>query len=726
MARTISSSYSNGITLSNPSDNPVTVTGTISLATSGIDLQAANAWSVFNSGSLIAPNATSSYGVSLGAGGYVDNETGGLIRSYFGIDISGVAGTVVNSGSISAGGTATIASGVYLRAGGLVTNAATAAITGDQAGVRIAGGAGTVMNSGTVAGAAYDGVYLPVGGYISNAASGSITGGYIGAHISKGGVGTVVNAGYIAGTAKDGVVLEDGGSVSNAASGTIKGFGDEGVFLYNGGTFTNSGLSVGYNGGADILRSASVTNQSGGTIESGRYGVFMRYGGVTAVNDGLISGTTVAGVMLYSGGVVTNQGGGTIRADAGTGIWAQAGASTVVNAGHVFGHYLGIKLNATGSISNAAGGAIMGSVGAALYFGGTIDNAGTVTGTGGSAIILGSGYAGRLVVEPGAVFNGAVDGGNTVGGTATSVLELTAGAGTFGAAGATFTNFGSIAFDSGAAWKIIGSTAALASGQTISGFAHGDTLELTGVTATGSSFGSGLLTLDLAAGGTATLELPGSFTSAGDFAVTNVAAGSDVSVACFAAGTRILTAAGNVRVEELTVGDCVSTAAGPLARIIWLGHQRTKVPPVRVCAGALGDCLPIRDLFLSPDHAVFLYGVLVPVRHLINGCTVVQEWVAEVTYYHVELATHDVILAEGLPCESYLDTGNRAAFEDGEADVTQPRWRSDEARRRVTPKTVVCVAIARELAGSAWAIATEMRPAGKKGTGKPATVVAES
>ena len=67
--------------------------------------------------------------------------------------------------------------------------------------------------------------------------------------------------------------------MSNAASGTIKGFGDEGVFLYNGGTFTNSGLSVGYNGGADILRSASVTNQSGGTIESGRYGVFMRYGG---------------------------------------------------------------------------------------------------------------------------------------------------------------------------------------------------------------------------------------------------------------------------------------------------------------------------------------------------------------------------------------------------------------------------------------------------------------
>jgi hypothetical protein len=51
---------------------------------------------------------------------------------------------------------------------------------------------------------------------------------------------------------------------------------------------------------------------------------------------------------------------------------------------------------------------------------------------------------------------------------------------------------------------------------------------------------------------------------------------------------------------------------------------------------------------------------------------------------------------------------------------------TSQADARWQPKTVVCVAIARELAGFAWAIATEMRPAGKKGTGKPATVVAES
>ena len=36
-----------------------------------------------------------------------------------------------------------------------------------------------------------------------------------------------------------------------------------------------------------------------------------------------------------------------------------------------------------------------------------------------------------------------------------------------------------------------------------------------------------------------------------------------------------------------------------------------------------------------------------------------------VTYWHVELPAHDVLLADGLPAESYLDTGNRAAFVEG-------------------------------------------------------------
>jgi len=89
----------------------------------------------------------------------------------------------------------------------------------------------------------------------------------------------------------------------------------------------------------------------------------------------------------------------------------------------------------------------------------------------------------------------------------------------------------------------------------------------------------------------------------------------------------------------------------------------------------------MRDLVLSPDHAVFVDGVLIPVRYLINSATVIQEQVANITYYHVELPAHKVILAEGLPVESYLDTGNRAAFANGgafvqlHADFARSVWR---------------------------------------------------
>jgi hypothetical protein len=144
--------------------------------------------------------------------------------------------------------------------------------------------------------------------------------------------------------------------------------------------------------------------------------------------------------------------------------------------------------------------------------------------------------------------------------------------------------------------------------------------------------------------------------------------------ACFAAGTRIATPEGDMPVEQLRPGTEVRLADGGFAAVVWLGRRRVDclrhprprdVWPVRVRAGAFGPATPTRDLLLSPDHAVFCNGMLIPVRHLLNGRTVAQERVDAVTYWHVELARHDVLLAEGMPCESYLDTGNRAAFANG-------------------------------------------------------------
>jgi hypothetical protein len=143
---------------------------------------------------------------------------------------------------------------------------------------------------------------------------------------------------------------------------------------------------------------------------------------------------------------------------------------------------------------------------------------------------------------------------------------------------------------------------------------------------------------------------------------------------CYVAGTLILTTDGDVAIETLRVGDRVVTASGQTKPIKWIGHRQTycrrhphpdRVWPVRIQAGAFGEGMPARDLYLSPDHAVFAKGVLIPVKHLVNGATIVQAPRKRVTYYHVELDSHDVILAEGLPCESYLDNGTRTAFANG-------------------------------------------------------------
>lgn len=154
----------------------------------------------------------------------------------------------------------------------------------------------------------------------------------------------------------------------------------------------------------------------------------------------------------------------------------------------------------------------------------------------------------------------------------------------------------------------------------------------------------------------------------------DIISGNTFPNACFHAGTRILTMRGHVAVEDLAIGDDIVLRRGGIAPVRWIGYRKVdcirhpkpeEVMPVRIMAGAFGEGMPIADLVLSPDHAVHADGVLIPVRYLLNGRSVRQETAAQVTYFHVELPVHDVLLAEGLPCESYLDTGNRSAFANG-------------------------------------------------------------
>ncbi len=151
------------------------------------------------------------------------------------------------------------------------------------------------------------------------------------------------------------------------------------------------------------------------------------------------------------------------------------------------------------------------------------------------------------------------------------------------------------------------------------------------------------------------------------------------TVSCFAAGTRSASPCGEIAVEAIGVGDSVQVLlGGGFSKVIWVGRREVdcarhpnprRVWPVRVAAGAFGTGRPGKDLFLSPDHAVYLEGVLIPIKHLINRSTITQVPVERLTYHHIELAQHDVILAEGLPAESFLDLRDGTNYTNGRGPI---------------------------------------------------------
>ena len=158
-------------------------------------------------------------------------------------------------------------------------------------------------------------------------------------------------------------------------------------------------------------------------------------------------------------------------------------------------------------------------------------------------------------------------------------------------------------------------------------------------------------------------------------ASSNIGTSTVNETPCYCRGTRILTDRGEVAVEDLRIGDRVVTLSGAARPIRWIGCRHLdltrhpapgRVQPIVIRAAAVADGMPCRDLLVSPDHAVLLDDVLILARQLINGASIQRQVQCQaVTYYHIELETHDILLAEALPAESYLDTGNRGMFENG-------------------------------------------------------------
>ncbi|MCR9275096.1 MULTISPECIES: Hint domain-containing protein [Mameliella] len=154
--------------------------------------------------------------------------------------------------------------------------------------------------------------------------------------------------------------------------------------------------------------------------------------------------------------------------------------------------------------------------------------------------------------------------------------------------------------------------------------------------------------------------------------------GDDANVYnCFLTGTRIATPDGSRRIETLAHGDLILAADGRALPLRWLARMEVRPQavnkpigrlPIRIAAGALGSELPKRDLYVSPDHALVLDGMLVNASALINHSDIrmmrASEAPASFTYWHVELDAHEIILANGIPTESFVDYARRGGFDN--------------------------------------------------------------
>jgi hypothetical protein len=146
------------------------------------------------------------------------------------------------------------------------------------------------------------------------------------------------------------------------------------------------------------------------------------------------------------------------------------------------------------------------------------------------------------------------------------------------------------------------------------------------------------------------------------------------SASCFLRGTTIRTADGDRKVEDLAIGDLLPTVFGGICPIQWIGRypfrksDPTKawvkdILPVRIARSALGADIPHADLFVTKAHSLLIDDVLVPVCNLINGTTITRydaRALDELEFFHIKLASHDVIYAEGVPCDTLLDVDERA------------------------------------------------------------------
>jgi hypothetical protein len=162
---------------------------------------------------------------------------------------------------------------------------------------------------------------------------------------------------------------------------------------------------------------------------------------------------------------------------------------------------------------------------------------------------------------------------------------------------------------------------------------------------------------------------------------TDISAAKKKGTSCFLTGTRIKTPEGETNIEELRIGDKVLTASGEAKPIKFIGRRKVSRErtgpwsgdgPVKISRFAIVGKAPHSDLYVSPAHAIYIDGILVRASNLVNGVTIVADAKPDalsLTYFHIELDTHEPILAEGLAVESF-QRDNPHAFDNADEYVS--------------------------------------------------------
>ncbi|GAA5065011.1 Hint domain-containing protein [Roseibacterium beibuensis] len=146
-----------------------------------------------------------------------------------------------------------------------------------------------------------------------------------------------------------------------------------------------------------------------------------------------------------------------------------------------------------------------------------------------------------------------------------------------------------------------------------------------------------------------------------------------ITVICFADGTLIDTPEGPVPVETLRPGDMVMTRDSGALPLRWVGRRELSADvlrtqpglcPIEVARDTFGPGQPSRDLVLSPNHRLMLsdwrvemlfgeFDVLAAVR-MLKDCPGITPAKAPkgIAYNHLLFDRHEIVVANGMPCES--------------------------------------------------------------------------